>query len=91
MRSERLISFPNLLLFWERRIGLRLDMSCRAFDPGMENNSHLLPNDHLTAQSVFALICKYGLVTAYRSLVWPFTPMVRFSGWVSASHQQGVL
>ena len=54
MHSERLISISILLWCWERRIGLRLDMSNRAFDPGMENNSRLLPNDHLTAQSVFA-------------------------------------
>ncbi len=86
MRSERLISFPNLLQCWERRIGLRLDILDRAFDPGMENNSRLLPNDHLTAQPVFAFLYKYGLVTAYRSLVWPFTPI-----WGSASQQQGVL
>ena len=91
MRSERLISISILLWCWERRIGLRLDMSNRAFDPGMENNSRLLPNDHLTARSGFARICKYGLVTAYRSLVWPFTPMVRFSGWVLPPHQQGVI
>jgi len=69
MACERL---KLLMLYkcWERRIGSRLDASCRALDPVKEINSRLLPNDHLEARSMFAHL----LVTSYRSLVWPFTP-----------------
>lgn len=70
MICERLI-FLMLYRRWKKRIGYRLDMSSRAFDPEMEINSHLLPNDHLEARPVFT----HGLVTSYRSLVWPFTPI----------------
>ncbi len=69
MTCERLI-FSVLCWRWKKRIGFRLDMSSRAFDPVKEINSHLLPNDHLEARPVFT----HGLVTSYRSLVWPFTP-----------------
>lgn len=71
MICERSI-FLMLCWRWKKRIGFRLDMSSRAFDPEMEINSHLLPNDHLEARPVFM----HGLVTSYRSLVWPFTPVL---------------
>lgn len=61
-----------LLRCWKRRIGSRLDASLRARDPVEEINSHLLPNDHHEARSAFWR----DLVTSYRSLVWPFTPLL---------------
>ena len=73
MNSERSI-FLMLLECWEKRIGSRLDVSFRALDPVKEINSHLLPNDHLEAWLAFWRT----LVTSYRSLVWPFTPHLRF-------------
>ncbi len=69
MACERL-KLPILYKCWERRIGSRLDARGRAIDPVKEINSHLLPNDHFEALSMFA----HGWVTSYRSLVWPFTP-----------------
>ena len=73
MYCERLI-FSMLLWCWKKRIGSRLDIHFRAFDPVKEINSHLLPNDHLEARFAFWRT----LVTSYRSLVWPFTPHQRF-------------
>lgn len=70
MNSER-SKFPVLVECWKRRIGSRLDVSLRAFDPVQEINSHLLPNDHLEAWLAFWRFS----VTSYRSLVWPFTPL----------------
>lgn len=60
---------PELLGFWERRIGFRLHVSSRAFDPVKEITRRLFPNDHLEA--------RLQPVTSYRSLVWPFTPQPR--------------
>jgi len=65
-RSKR----PMLLGCWERRIGSRLDVQGRAFDPETEINSHLLPNDHHEA--------RLRPVTSHRSLVRPFTPLAGF-------------
>ena len=69
MACERLM-LSMLYKCWERRIGSRLDASFRALDPVKEINSHLLPNDHLEAEAMFA----HCLVTSNRSLVWLFTP-----------------
>jgi len=73
MTCERLM-LSMLLECWERRIGSRLDESFRAIDPVKEINSHLLPNDHREARSLFW----QRSVTSYRSLVWPFTPLLGF-------------
>ena len=45
MSGER-SRFPILLQCWERRIGFRLYVLARAFDPVKEINLHLFPNDH---------------------------------------------
>jgi hypothetical protein len=74
MTCERLM-FSVLYWHWKRRIGLRLYERSRAIDPVQEINSYLLPNDHLEACFRFAAKCKSELVTSYRSLVWPFTPV----------------
>lgn len=68
MLSDRSNTLP--VIGCERRIGFRLDVQSRAFDPVKENISHLSPNDHLEA-------CVTTL-TSHRSLVWPFTPITGF-------------
>ena len=69
MGCERLM-FLILLWSWERRIGFRLDVVVRAFDPVEEINLHLFPNDHPVAW--------VASTTSNRSLVWPFTPLAGF-------------
>jgi hypothetical protein len=73
MLGERLI-LPIRARFghmcWERRIGFRLHVHCRAFDPVKENTRRLFPNDPHEAQHI--------LVTSHRSLVRPFTPVFGF-------------
>ncbi len=59
-------SWNLMLQRWERRIGCRLDVSFRAFDPVKEITRRLPPNDQLEART-----CP---VTSYRSLAGPFTP-----------------
>lgn len=73
MFCERSIS--PALRRWGRRIGFRMDRTLRAFDPVKEYIRRLFPNDHHEARSPFA---DWGLVTSYRSLVWPFTPLAGF-------------
>ena len=72
MLSERLM-LPIYGKSWKRRIGIRLDRKLRAIDPVEEINSHLLPNDHHEAR-----LCHFLPVISYRSLVWPFTPILGF-------------
>jgi hypothetical protein len=66
MRCERPWR-PALLECWERRIGFRLDVVFRAFDPVKEIILRLFPNDHLEALR--------QQMTSHRSLAWPFTPL----------------
>ena len=63
-RSSRL-TLLNLIGCWERRIGFRLHVSFRAFDPVKEITRRLFPNDHLKAPACY----RFGRVTLYRSLV----------------------
>ena len=60
-RSSHPTSFLVLLGCWERRIGFRLHVDFRAFDPAKEITRRLFPNDHLEAP------CQR--MTSYRSLV----------------------
>lgn len=65
MRGERSMSL--MLRRWGRRIGFRLDVHFRAFDPVKENSRRLFPNDLPEAGP--------GSATSHRSLVRPFTPL----------------
>lgn len=65
---------PILLKCWERRIGFRLHVQSRAFDPVKEITRRLFPNDHLEARPK---IPRLRPVTSHRSLAWPFTPFSR--------------
>lgn len=65
MRRERSCARRRVRC-WERRIGRRLDVESRAFDPVKEINSRLLPNDQLEA--------RLWPVTSDRSLARTFTP-----------------
>jgi transposase len=65
MRCERSM-FSMLIRYWERRIGFRLHVLSRAFDPVKEITRRLVPNDHPEARRHPA--------TSHRSLAWPFTP-----------------
>ena len=65
MRGERSMSL--MLRRWGRRIGFRLHVSFRAFDPVKETTRRLFPNDLPEA--------RFWPVTSHRSLVRPFTPL----------------
>lgn len=69
MRRERLCIL-TVLECWERRIGFRLHVQSRAFDPVKEITRRLFPNDHLEA--------RHPPVTSHRSLAWPFAPLWGF-------------
>jgi hypothetical protein len=78
MFCERLILLIRCLLgyvSWERRIGFRLHVHVGPLDPVKENTRRLFPNDPREARPPFAI---WGLMTSYRSLVWPFTPVLGF-------------
>ena len=69
MSCERTM-FPTQLSSRERRIGFRLHVLSRAFDPVKEITRRLFPNDHPEARRHPA--------TSHRSLAWPFTPLLGF-------------
>ena len=65
-RSSRLMLL-DLLECWERRIGFRLDLFFRAFDPVKEITRRLFPNDHLEAR-LFPVTSHRSLVLAVHAL-----------------------
>lgn len=69
MSGER--SWCPMLRCWARRIGCRLHLFVRAFDPVKELTRRLPPNDQHEARTPLAM---WGLVTSDRSLAGPFTP-----------------
>ena len=71
MRGERPMSL--MLRRWGRRIGFRLHVSFRAFDPVKEITRRLPLNDQLEA--------RLASVTSYRSLAGPFTPALCLGGF----------